>query len=137
MNTVAYLRREKEIIETDFPIDKVWEAIGKTILTLDWTAEENDDKAHKLKIKTRGAFLSYSSVINVEVVAVKENTTRVNVSAETPVTTLTGIVDFGRTRERIDTFLMAMMSYLTAKPSEAKAAETVASEAKAESKKTE
>lgn len=124
MTNVAYLRREKEIIETDFPIERVWEAISKAITSLDWTAEETDSAAHRVKIKTKSAFMSYSSQINVEAVAVSENTTRVNVSAETPVTTLTGIVDFGRTRERIDSFLMAMMSFLTPENSETETEKT-------------
>ena len=114
---MAYLRREKEIVEMDFPIETVWEAMAKAITALDWVIEETDNSAHRIKIKTRGAFMSYSSQLTVEAISKTENTTRVNVSAETPVTTLTGIIDFGRTRERIDSFLMALMSQLTSKTS--------------------
>jgi hypothetical protein len=34
------------------------------------------------------------------------------IAAETPTTTITGIVDFGRTRERIDAFLFALFKEL-------------------------
>ena len=118
VKSVAYLRREKEIVEMDFPIEKVWEAISKAITTLDWAIEEADNSVHRIKTKTRGAFMSYSSQLTIEAISKTEKTTRVNVSAETPVTTLTGIVDFGRTRERIDSFLMALMSQLTSKTSQ-------------------
>jgi len=36
VKSVAYLRREKEIVEMDFPIEKVWEAMAKAITALDW-----------------------------------------------------------------------------------------------------
>jgi hypothetical protein len=98
---------------------KVREAISKTVALLEWTVEESDEAAHKMKIKTKANFMAYASLVVVELTSVKEGTTRIRVAAETPVTTLTGIVDFGRTRERIDTFLMTMMSQLAPeKPSE-------------------
>jgi hypothetical protein len=119
VNVVAYLRREVENVETDFPIDKVREAISKTVMLLEWTVEESDETAHKMKIKTKANFMAYASLVVVELTSVKEGTTRIRVAAETPVTTLTGIVDFGRTRERIDTFLMTMMAQLAPeKPAE-------------------
>jgi hypothetical protein len=109
---MAYLRREKEIVEMDFPLNQVWKAIPKAVASLEWTVEETNEAAHSIKAKTKGAFMSYSSVLTIEAISVAENTTRVNVSAETPVTTITGIVDFGRTRERIDSFLMALTQQL-------------------------
>jgi len=109
---MAYLRREKEIVEMDFPLNKVWNAIPKAIASLEWTVEKADEPRHFMKTKTKGAFMAYSSTLSIEAIAVAENTTRVNVTAETPVTTITGIVDFGRTRERIDSFLMALMQQL-------------------------
>jgi hypothetical protein len=118
VNDLAYLRREVENVEMDFPQDKVWEAIAKAIKELEWTVEERDEATHKLKIKTKSNFMAYASQVTVDVSSMKENVSRVKVTAETPVTTLTGIVDFGRTRERIDTFLMTMMAQLSGKAEE-------------------
>ena len=109
---MAYLRREKEIVEVDFPVDKVWEAISKAAAGLEWKAEETDETKHQVKLKTKANFMAYASLITVDVLVVSEKTTRVNLSAETPVTTVTGIVDFGRTRERIDSFLLALVKQL-------------------------
>ena len=109
---MAYLRREVETVETDFPQDKVWAALLKAAETLQWTVEESDQPKGKMKIKTRPNFMAYASLMVVDLQSAKENTTRIKVAAETPVTTLTGIVDFGRTRERIDNLLMALMAQL-------------------------
>ncbi len=114
---MAYLRREKEIVEMDFSLVEVWAAITKAIVSLEWTAEETDETTHRVKARTKPSFMSYRSLIIVDAVAVGERTTRVSVTAETPTTTITGIVDFGRTRERIDLFLSALMRQLSpAKP---------------------
>jgi hypothetical protein len=112
---MAYLRKEKEIVETDFPLEKVWVAISKAITNLEWTIEKTDESAHRLKARTKRDLFSYGSVLSIDAVPVAENTTRVNVSAETPVTTLTSIVDFGRTRERIDLFLLSLVKLLNVK----------------------
>ena len=112
---MAYLRKEKEIVEMDFPLNKVWTAIPKAIANLEWTVEETDEAAHRIKTRTKRAFMSYSSVLFIEAVSVAKDIARVNVSAETPVTTITGIMDFGRTRERIDSFLTALAKQLSAK----------------------
>jgi hypothetical protein len=119
---MAYLRREKEIVETDFPLETVWAAVFKVVASLEWAIEETDESIHRLKIRTKGALMSYSSMVTVDILSVSENTTRINVSVETPVTTLTGIVDFGRTRERVDSFLMALMAQLGAKSGESEKA---------------
>ena len=105
---MAYLRREKEIVEMDFPLDKVWEAIQKAVASLEWTIEEKDEAKHHAKAKTKANFMAYPSILNIDCSAVSENVTRVSVAAETPVTTLTGIVDFGRTNERLTVFLTAL-----------------------------
>jgi hypothetical protein len=112
---MAYLRKEKEIVELDFPLDKVWEAMDKTVASLEWKIEENDESAHKLKVKTKANFMAYASELMINAVASDEKVTRVTVSAETPVTTITGIVDFGRTNERINTFLLGMVKQLKPK----------------------
>jgi hypothetical protein len=109
---MAYLRKEKETVEVDFPLPKVWEALSKAITSIEWTIEETDELKRELKVKTKANFMAYASVITVNVTAASEKVTRVNLSAETPVTTITGIVDFGRTRERIDTLLLALIKQL-------------------------
>jgi len=111
--SMAYVRKEKEIVEIDYPLATVWPAIQKAITRLEWTMEENDDARHSVKAKTKGTVMAYSSVVSVNAVAVAEGTTRVSVSAETPVTTLTAIVDFGRTKERVNSFLAALSRQLT------------------------
>lgn len=115
---MAYLRKEKETFEMDFPLNTVWTAIHSVIESLEWTIEQNDDAKHNLKAKTKSAFMAYNSVLSIEALAVTEKTTRVRVSAETPVTTLTSIVDFGRTRERIDSFMAALGKQLTPETNE-------------------
>jgi hypothetical protein len=102
---MAYLREEKQKIEIDYPIGQVWEAIPEVVKTIEWTIEEKNDESHKAKLRTKKGFLSYSTVMNVEVVSVDEGTTRVSISAETPVTTITSMADFGRTRDRIELFI--------------------------------
>jgi hypothetical protein len=115
VNKLAYLRREQENVETDFPQSKVWETVSKVAAELEWTVEESDEATYKMKIRTKANFMAYASLMTIELSSAKENTTRIKVAAETPVTTLTGIVDFGRTRERIDTFLMTLMAQLSEK----------------------
>jgi hypothetical protein len=108
---MAYLRKEKEIVEMDFSLEKVWIAIPKAIADIEWTLEETDDAKHQVKARTKAGMM-YGSVLSIDAVAVSESITRVNVSAETPVTTVTAIVDFGRTRERIDLFLASLVKQL-------------------------
>src|SRR3972149_7055547 len=98
---MAYLRKEKETYEIAHPLDKVWNCIQKAITDLDWEIEQIDDAVHRVKVKTKGGFMSWSSELHVEALAVNDNTARVSVVAETPVTTITSLVDFGRTQDRI------------------------------------
>jgi len=113
---MAYLRKENEIIEMDYPLNKVWEAIQKVIIDLQWTVEETKESEHKIKAKTKKTFMSYSSLFLVTAEAIKENATRVQISAETPVTTLTAIADFGKTKERLNLFLSALSNHLSPQP---------------------
>ena len=112
VHNMAYLRREKEIVEVDFALITVWEAINKAVTGLEWKIEQTDEASHQVKVKTKSNFMAYSSELTINAIAKNEKTTRVTVSAETPVTTITGIVDFGRTRERIDSFLLALIKQL-------------------------
>ncbi len=109
---MAYLRREKEIVEVDFPLSIVWEAIPKAIASIEWKVEETNQESHQVKAKTKANFMAYPSNFTIDAAATGEKTSKVTISAETPVTTITGIVDFGRTRERIDTFLLALVKQL-------------------------
>jgi hypothetical protein len=110
---MAYLRKEKETYEIDCPLGKIWAAIPKALASLEWTMEENDDKEHHANAKTKGAFMSYNSVITIDAVPVNKKTARVTVTAETPVTTITAIADFGRTQQRIEMFFEALAKQLT------------------------
>ena len=49
--------------------------------------------------------MAYGSKLDVELKAVDENTSRISINAETPVTTVTSIIDFGRTRDRMGQFI--------------------------------
>ncbi len=102
---MAYTREGKEIFEVTYPIDAIWQAIPKAIQKLEWKVEEADLATHHVKVKTRGAFLSYGSDLLIDLTAVDEKTTKLSISAETPVTTITAMADFGRTNERINVFI--------------------------------
>ena len=104
MNKMAYLRKEKETYEIAHPLEKVWTCTKKAITNLEWETEQIDDATHRVKVKTKAGFMSWSSELHVEALAVNDNTTRVAAVAETPVTTITSLVDFGRTRDRIEQF---------------------------------
>jgi len=110
---MAYLRKEKETVETDYSLNKVWTTIQKVLAILGWDVEQIDDKKHHVKAKTKHGFMAWSSVLLIDAVPVNENTTKVSVAAETPVTTITSMVDFGRARQRIRIFLTELSKQLT------------------------
>lgn len=120
---MAYLREEKEKIEIDYSIEKVWSAIPEVTTKLEWKTKETDEANHKLKVLTKKGFLAYESTLNVDVVAVNESTTRVTISAETPVTTITSMADFGRTRDRIELFIETLALVMDKMAQEEKAVE--------------
>jgi hypothetical protein len=111
---MAYLRNEREMVEMDYPLSTVWDALGEAITSLEWKVDETKKEIHQVKVKTKANFMAYPSTLTINVIVISEKTTRVTVLAETPVTTITGIVDFGRTRERIDSFLLALIKLLKA-----------------------
>ncbi len=113
---MAYLREESEKFEVDYPVDKIWALIPKTIEVLEWKIQETDEEAHKLKIKTKGGFLSYGSTLFIEVQAIDEKTSRMNINGETPVTTITAMADLGRTRDRISLFVDTLAKVMELKP---------------------
>jgi hypothetical protein len=102
---MAYMREGKETFEVSYPIDAIWQAIPKAIDKLEWKVEEADVATHHVKVKTRGAFLSYGSKMEINLTAVDEKTTKMSITAETPVTTITAMADYGRTNERINVFI--------------------------------
>jgi hypothetical protein len=108
---MAYTRDEKEKLEVDYPLEKVWAAIPQAVKALEWTIQEKDDSNHKVKLKTKGGFLSYSTVIEVELVAADDKS-RMFLTAETPVTTITSMVDFGKTRDRVEQFVGVLAGVL-------------------------
>jgi|SRR5208283_5557747 hypothetical protein len=102
---MAYTRDGKETFEVSYPIDAIWQAIPKVIAKLEWKVESADLATHHVKIKTKGAFLSYGSEMEISLTAVDEKTTKMSITAETPVTTITAMADYGRTNERINVFI--------------------------------
>jgi hypothetical protein len=110
---MAYLRKEKEIVEIAHPLKKVWTAIPKALTNLEWNLEQIDDKAHHAKAKTKKTLMSWSSTLLIDAVSIDKNTTRVSVAAETPTTTITAIVDLGQARHRISLFFAELAKQLT------------------------
>ncbi len=101
---MAYLRKEKQTFEIDYPLPDVWVAIPDVLNSLEWTTEEIDDKEHRAKIRTKPGFMSYSSILTIEGTAVDEKKCRITVEGQTPVTTITSLADFGRTSDRVALF---------------------------------
>ena len=105
---MAYLREENEKLEVSYPLNQVWQAMPNAIEKLEWKIEESNQETHYLKVKTKGAFLSYPSTFKIELTALSDKTTKMSISAQTPTTTITSMADIGRTRERIDQFIVAL-----------------------------
>lgn len=111
--TLAYVRREESMIELPHPLKKVWASIPKTLVSLGWSVEQIDNVAHRVKVKTRSSLMAWGSEFLIDAAAVNDKTTRVTVAAETPVTAITGLVDFGRGRQRIDLFFQELQARLS------------------------
>jgi len=112
---MAYTREGKEIFEVSYPLENVWEALPKAIAKLEWKIEETDEATHHLKVKTKGAFLSYGSTMDIDLAVITEKSTKMSISAETPVTTITSIADYGRTRERIAVLISTLGKLMSSK----------------------
>jgi hypothetical protein len=110
---MAYLRKEKETVEIAYSLNRVWKTISKVLSSLEWNIEQIDDTTHHVKAKTKSSLMSWGSVVLIDAVPVDKNTTRVSVAAETPVTTITAVVEFGQTRHRINLFLAELEKQLT------------------------
>jgi len=113
---MAYLREDNETLEVSYPFDAVWEAIPKAVAKLEWTIEETSQETHYMRIKTKGAFLSYPSKLIVNLSKMDEKTTKMSIKGETPVTTITSVADYGRTGERIEALISTLSKLMAAKP---------------------
>jgi uncharacterized lipoprotein len=110
---MAYSREEKENLEVSYPINAIWEAIPKAIAKLEWKIQETNEETHHLKVKTKGAFMSYPSTLKIDLSAIDEKTTRMSIVMETPVTTITSVADYGRTRERTEQFVTTLAKLMS------------------------
>ena len=110
---MAYSREEKENLEVSYPLKAIWEAIPKVIAKLDWKIQETNEETHHLKVKTKGGFISYPSTLKIDLASIDEKTTRMSIVAETPVTTITSVADYGRTRERTEQFVTTLAKLMS------------------------
>ena len=113
MKTVAYVRREQNMVELAYPLKKVWAVIPKALVSLGWNVELIDDSAHQVKAKTKTSLMAWGAVLLIDVAPINKSTTRVSVAAETAVNTITGLVDYGRTRQRIELFFQELHRQLS------------------------
>ena len=109
---MAYLRKEKETVEIDYSIDKVWKTLPKALKETGCTIQQIDDETYHIKAKTQKGLVSWGSMLLIDAKRVNENKTQVSVVAETPVTTISSLLDFGRARRRIDLLFAAMAKKL-------------------------
>jgi hypothetical protein len=105
---MAYQREANQELEVDFPLESIWEAILKAVTELGWKIKEKDDTTHQLTIRTVGSFMSYGSDLQVKLSQENEKTTKVVIEAETPVTTITSVLDTGQTYDRINEFVVTL-----------------------------
>lgn len=110
---MAYLKEQNEKIEISYPLEAIWTAIPEAIKKLDWKIQETDETSHHFKVKTKGGFMSYPSTLKIDLVVIDENTTRMSVRAETPVTTITNMADYGRNDERIGKFITTLAKLMS------------------------
>lgn len=109
---MAYVRKDQETIDFAYEFAKVWSAIPKALESLGWSVESVDESAHRVIGKTRGRFMGYGSMLLIEAAPIDEGKTRVFVGAETPVTTITSLADFGDTRKRVELFFLELRKQL-------------------------
>ena len=109
---MAYLRKDMKTLEIDYPLERVWDTIKRTIPALGLDTEHADEETHQVKAKTKSGFLRLSSLIIVGATAVGGNKTKISVTAEKPVTTITGIMDFEQASQIIDGFLTELARLL-------------------------
>jgi uncharacterized lipoprotein len=113
VKNMAYVRKKEITLELAYPLNKVWRAIPKALNSLGWKVECIDDITHRVRAKTKTNLMAWGSVFLIDAVPMDESTTRVSVAAETPVTTVTALVDYGRTWQRIELFLEELRKQLS------------------------
>ncbi len=111
---MAYLRKEKQTFEIDYPLLEVWAAIPDVLKSLQWTIEQIDEGTHLARVKTKPGFMSYSSRLTIRGLVVDEKKCRITAQGETPVTTITSLADFGRTSDRIQLFFETLARKMNA-----------------------
>ena len=112
VESMAYLRKDDETVEIDYPLGKVWTGIQKALASLEWSTEQVDEATHRIKAKTKAGPWSWGSILLITATSVNENTTRVLVAAETTITMITAIIDFGQGRRRIGQFFEELAKQL-------------------------
>ena len=112
---MAYLRKKEHLVDIDYSIIKVWNGILEIIPKLEWTLTKKDKATHEIEVVTNKGLLSYASKLFIKIWSVDKKTTRIRLHSETPVTTITSVVDFGRIEDRNEAFFEALGLYLTAK----------------------
>lgn len=112
---MAYLRKKEHVVEINYSINKVWNGIIKILPKLQWTITKKDKATYEIEAITKSGFLSYASKLFIKIWAIDKKITQVRVNAETPVTTITAIVDLGRIEDRIELFFEALSIYLNRK----------------------
>lgn len=86
----------------------MWQALPKAVDEFDWDIQEKDAAAHLLIIKTSDTLTSYASILRIELKPLNGNSTRMTVTGETPVTTITSTLQFGQTYDVIEDFVLAL-----------------------------
>ena len=110
---MAYLRKEKQTFEIDYPIASVWAAIPDVLTSLQWTIEKMDNENLNAGVKTKPGFMAYSSNLIITGVVVDEKKCRITAEGETPVTIITSLADFGRTSDRIQLFFETLARWMS------------------------
>lgn len=109
---MAYLRKDEETVEIDHSLSKVWMGIQQVLTTLEWSTEQISETEHRVKAKTKAGPMSWSSILLINLTPVNENTTRVSIKAETPVTMITAMIDFAQGKRRIAQFFAELAKQL-------------------------
>ena len=106
------MRKETETVEIDYPLEKVWKNIPKALKELEWSIESIDEKTRQVKAKTPKGYILWSTALQLDVFSVDNKTTRIKATSETPFTTISSIVDLGRSKRRTELFFAALAKQL-------------------------
>lgn len=109
---MAYTREQQETVDFAFPLSEVWASIPEALANLGWEIEKTDEEAHMIKAKTKQSIISWGTTMVINAEAADEKTTTIKISAETPVTTITSVFNFGQTGQRIELFFKELLKQL-------------------------